>query len=176
MRVTVFGSATSKPNDAEYQLAESLGQALAQAGHSVITGGYFGTMEAVSKGAAAVENADVIGVICSPMFPSRPVGNNYLTTKIDMPTLPQRLDKLIENVDAFIALPGRIGTLNELVLVWNNACIRQMFNQPNAPIVVFRQPWATLVDAIAESLQLTETQKSLVSIVNTVEEALALLP
>ena len=52
MNVTIFGGANPIPSDPAYAEAELLGRLLAQAGHSVLTGGYIGTMEAASKGAA----------------------------------------------------------------------------------------------------------------------------
>src|SRR5262245_8918161 len=49
--VSVFGSARSKPDSAECELAERLGGALARAGYAVITGGGPGVMEAANRGA-----------------------------------------------------------------------------------------------------------------------------
>jgi uncharacterized protein (TIGR00725 family) len=51
--VVVFGSSTCETNSELYMLAESVGVQLAQNGFDVMTGGYSGTMEAVSKGAAS---------------------------------------------------------------------------------------------------------------------------
>src|SRR5438477_13188854 len=50
--VSVFGSARSKPDSFECELAEQLGGALARAGYAVITGGGPGVMEAANKGVA----------------------------------------------------------------------------------------------------------------------------
>ena len=46
MIVTVFGSANARPGDALYESAYTLGGLLAEQGHSLVTGGYGGTMEA----------------------------------------------------------------------------------------------------------------------------------
>ena len=51
MNVTVFGGAQPKEGTPEYEEARLLGGLLAQNGHAVLTGGYMGTMEAVSRGA-----------------------------------------------------------------------------------------------------------------------------
>jgi len=49
--VTVFGSSQPAPDSPAYAVAERVGRLLGEAGYSVMTGDYFGTMEAVSKGA-----------------------------------------------------------------------------------------------------------------------------
>ena len=51
-QITVFGSSRCKEGDSEYEFAESVGSLIGKYGHNVATGGYQGTMEAVSKGAA----------------------------------------------------------------------------------------------------------------------------
>ncbi|MEK6752185.1 MAG: hypothetical protein AABZ00_07950, partial [Chloroflexota bacterium] len=50
MNITVFGGAQPKEGTASYEEALLLGKLLAQRGHAVLTGGYMGTMEAVSRG------------------------------------------------------------------------------------------------------------------------------
>ena len=52
MKVVVFGSSSCKQGSAEYAEAELLGCLLGKNGFDVVTGGYSGTMEAISKGAA----------------------------------------------------------------------------------------------------------------------------
>jgi hypothetical protein len=52
MYVTVFGGSEPKPGDQAYKDALLLGSLLGSGGHTVMTGGYMGTMEAVSRGVA----------------------------------------------------------------------------------------------------------------------------
>lgn len=63
MNIAVFGGSQPKEGDPAYAEAYELGSLLAQAGHTVLTGGYIGTMEAVSRGAAEA-GGHVIGVTC----------------------------------------------------------------------------------------------------------------
>ena len=63
MKVAIFGGATSQSNGTSYEDAFRLGKRLAGAGHVVLTGGYIGTMEAASRGAAEA-GGHVIGVTC----------------------------------------------------------------------------------------------------------------
>ena len=51
MRVSVFGGSQTREGDAAYTEAQALGRLLAERGHTVLTGGYIGVMEAVSRGA-----------------------------------------------------------------------------------------------------------------------------
>jgi predicted Rossmann-fold nucleotide-binding protein len=53
VRVTVFGGSKPKVGESAYEDAFQLGSLLGKAGYTVLTGGYIGTMEAVSHGAAS---------------------------------------------------------------------------------------------------------------------------
>ncbi len=63
LKVTVFGGASPKAGEPAYENAMQLGQLLAQAGFTVMTGAYSGTMEAVSRGAADA-GGHVVGMTC----------------------------------------------------------------------------------------------------------------
>ena len=63
MIVSVFGSAAPLPGQPLYQVGLELGRLLGEQGFSVMTGGYCGTMEAVSRGANEA-GSNVIGVTC----------------------------------------------------------------------------------------------------------------
>ena len=52
MNISIFGGSQPKEGDIAYAEAQELGKLLAQRGHTVLTGGYIGTMEAVSRGAS----------------------------------------------------------------------------------------------------------------------------
>lgn len=120
MRVTVFGGAEPRPGDPAYQEAFRLGQLIASKGFTVLTGGYIGTMEAVSRGAAEA-GGHVIGVTCDEIEAWRTVRPNaWVQEQIRFPSLRQRLNALIDQCDAAIALPGGIGTLAEVAVMWSN--------------------------------------------------------
>ncbi len=119
MNITVFGGAQPKEGSAAYEQASELGALLAQSGHSVLTGGYMGTMEAVSRGAHEA-GGHVIGVTCIDIEEwrkSKP--NQWVKEERRKQTLMERLSGLIEGCDAAIALPGGAGTLAEISLMWN---------------------------------------------------------
>jgi uncharacterized protein (TIGR00730 family) len=119
MRISVFGGSAPKPQEPAYQEAYKLGQLIAEAGHTVLTGGYIGTMEAVSRGAAEA-GGHVIGVTCDEIESWRPVGPNpWIKEEIRLPTLQDRVEKLIKSCDAAFALPGGVGTLAEIAVMWS---------------------------------------------------------
>lgn len=119
MNISVFGGSKVQPGSPDYQMALELGRELAQAGHAVMTGGYIGMMEAVSRGAFEA-GGQVIGVTCTQIESWRPVKPNaWLTEEVKCDTLIDRLIHLVTQCGLAIALPGGIGTLTEIALVWN---------------------------------------------------------
>ena len=130
MIVAVYGSAAPKPGSSLYQNALGLGRLLAQAGHTVMTGGYCGTMEAVSRGASEA-GGTTLGVTCAEIEQYRPGGANpWVQQEIRTQTLPQRLEVLTRQPDAMIALPGGIGTLCEISLALNLMVITPGASKP----------------------------------------------
>jgi len=123
MKISIFGGASPKPETPDYLEAYRLGTMLGQAGHTVLTGGYIGTMEAVSKGANEA-GAHVIGVTCEAIEKWRPIQvNPWVQEEIKCQTLQERLFILIDQCDAAIALPGGVGTLAEIAMLWNHMVI-----------------------------------------------------
>lgn len=123
MNISVFGGSKTEPGSQDYQQALEFGRGLALAGHGVLTGGYAGTMEAVSRGANEV-GGRVIGVTCAEIESWRPVQpNRWLTEEVKCASLMERLTHLITACDLAVALPGGIGTLAEISLGWNLAVI-----------------------------------------------------
>lgn len=119
-RVSIFGGSTPRPGDSAYQQAYDLGQLLANAGQVVITGGYIGTMEAVSRGAAEA-GGHVIGATCDEIEHWRPVkANKWVVEEVRFHSLRERLHYLIKTCDAALALPGGIGTIAEIAVMWSH--------------------------------------------------------
>ena len=119
MVITVFGSSLPQPGSPAYQDALRLGNKIAMQDYTVMNGGYLGTMEAVSRGAAE-SGGEVVGVTCDEIEKWRPVRpNRWLTREVRFPTLRERLNYLACECDQAIALPGGIGTLAEISYAWN---------------------------------------------------------
>lgn len=144
MKVTVFGAASPKPGDQDYEDARWLGEALARAGHIVLNGGYIGTMEAVSRGAYEA-GGHVIGVTCAEIEDWRKIGPNpWLSEVRRFPTLRERLWGLIEDSDAAVALPGGPGTLTEVGFLWNHIAIEAL---PPRPVILVGEKWRHAMQA-----------------------------
>ncbi len=143
MNITIFGGSQPKPGDPAYAEAYELGSLLAQRGHTVLTGGYIGTMEAVSRGAAEA-GGHVIGVTCADIEAWRAVKPNaWVKEERRFTTLQERLNELILACDAAIALPGGPGTLTEVALTWNLMIIESM---PRKPLILTGAGWRSVFD------------------------------
>ena len=111
---------------------------IAHAGHTVLTGGYVGTMEAVSRGANEA-GGHVIGVTAEVIERYRPGGANpWVIEERRYSTLLERLQGLIYGCDSAIALPGGPGTFTEITLYWNLLVINAI--EPK-PLVLIGAGW-----------------------------------
>ena len=145
MIVAVFGSAQGEPGSKAYNEAQALGRMLAEAGLDVITGGYCGTMEAISRGASEA-GAHTYGVSCKDIERWRPLGiNPWVQTEIATENLNRRLDVLTRQPDAMIALPGGIGTLVEIMLSLNLMVVKSI---PTRPLILIGQEWQASFNAL----------------------------
>ncbi|WP_341717506.1 TIGR00730 family Rossman fold protein [Micromonospora sp. FIMYZ51] len=109
--VSVFGSARSKPDSPECQLAEAVGAALARAGYAVITGGGPGVMEAANRG---VSEAGGLSVGLGIELPFEQGINEWVDLAIDFRYFFVRKTMFVKYAQAFVVLPGGFGTLDEL--------------------------------------------------------------
>ena len=174
MRVTVFGSAMPKPEETAYQTALTLGQILAKEGHTVITGGYGGTMEAASRGAAEA-GGYVIGVTCAEIARWRKLSANaWVKEEWCRQTLHERLSTLIDSCQAALALPGGVGTLLEVCMMWNLLVIKAISPRP---LILIGPGWKTTLQSFLEEQgqYVLEEDRQWLSFVDTAEEAAAKL-
>lgn len=170
MRVSVFGASKPREGDPEYQAAYDLGQLLAAREHVVITGGYMGVMEAVSRG--AVENGGhTIGVTCEQIETWRQIPvNKWVRQELKLPTLLTRIESLINECDAAITLPGGPGTLAELSVMWNLMGIKAI--EPK-PLILVGSGWEEALHGIFASLDgyFEDHQRKLLRFAPSVEHA-----
>ena len=144
--VTVFGSARFKEDHPYYVLARELGAKLAQAGFTVMTGGGPGIMEAANRGAKDAGGYSVGSNIKLPVE-QRP--NAYLDRWVEFRYFFVRKMLLEKYSYAFVAMPGGIGTLDE---IFETAVLVQTGKISDFPLVLMgRTYWTPLLDYLRES-------------------------
>lgn len=111
--VSIFGSARIKSGSAFYNLAIDVGQAIAQKGFAVITGGGPGIMEAANKGAQLANGASC-GL--SIDLPHESESNYFIDPKYNLRFRYFFIRKVmfIRYAQGYVFLPGGFGTLDEL--------------------------------------------------------------
>jgi uncharacterized protein (TIGR00730 family) len=174
MKVSVFGGSQPKPDNPAYEEARQLGELLAKRGHTIMTGGYIGTMEAVSRGAAEA-GGHVIGVTCAEIERWRDVGpNQWVQEDWKRETLLERLQTLVQECDAGIALPGGPGTLTEIMLMWNLMIVESMHRRP---LILVGGGWQSIFDQFLNSLgtYIPDAQRELISFAKDGQTAVELL-
>ena len=144
-KICVFCSANDQIADIYFEKARELGRWCARHGHKVVFGGHdAGLMHAVSW-ACKEEGGEVIGVV-----PRRIEEMGRLTPFLDVhiPTedLTDRKQIMMDMSDAFVILPGGIGTLDELFTV----CASSTLGYQSKPIIIFNINgfWNPLIDML----------------------------
>jgi hypothetical protein len=113
-RICVYCGSSSAVDPDYLELARQLGVALAERGLQLVYGGGgTGMMGAVAQGVLQA-GGNAIGVTIR-MFDTRKLGQQGLTELLIYDTMHERKAKMVELSDGFIALPGGLGTLDELV-------------------------------------------------------------
>lgn len=167
--VAVFGGSRTPPDSVEYAQAYTVGKLLAARGFIVMNGGYQGTMEASARGAR--ENGGrTLGMLSREFGELTP--NPYLDEIIIAPDLFARIREMQARADAFIVLNGSMGTLAELALVWNLA---KLDARHCKPIILLGAAWARVIQVWREQLAVTEDEAQLLQVVETPEQAIALI-
>jgi uncharacterized protein (TIGR00730 family) len=145
--VTVFGSARFKEDHLYYNLARQMGQLLAHAGFTVITGGGPGIMEAANRGA---KEGGGPSIGCNITLPMEQKPNPYLDRFIEFRYFFVRKVMLAKYSYAFVALPGGFGTLDEFFEI---ATLVQTGKIRNFPIILIGEDfWAPLMTFMRERL------------------------
>lgn len=169
--ITVFGSARVEPGTEYYRLGEEIGKVFAQAGFSIITGGGPGLMEAVSKGARRNDGLTIgLGI----ELPHEQGINEYVDLGIDFRYFFVRKTMFVKYAQAFVALPGGFGTLDEL---FECVTLRQTSKIQQYPIVlVGHEYWDGLMKWVRKRLveegMVSSADASIIQVVDTAEEAL----
>ena len=111
--ISIFGSARTKKSNPYYKDAVQLSKKLTKRGYGIITGGGPGIMEAANKGAKE-GNGPSVGLNIELPFEQTP--NQYIDHEksIDFNYFFVRKVMFVKYAQAFVILPGGVGTLDEL--------------------------------------------------------------
>lgn len=146
--VTIFGSARL-PQDHKYcKKARELGELLAQNGHTVVTGGGPGIMEAANQGAFEYGGRS-IGLNITLRHEQFP--NPYLTDMVQFQYFFARKVMLVMASKAFVVFPGGIGTLDELSEV---ILLMQENKMPKMPVFLFGKSYWRPLEKFIENKML----------------------
>ena len=141
-RVSIFGSARTAPGVHPYDEVKRLAAELTRLGCDIITGGGPGLMRAANEGAmsiAAEKPKRSIGVRIH--LPFEQEVNPFVGEVYEHKTFFSRLHQFVIASDAFVVVPGGIGTLLELTMVWQ---LLQVRNLHGTPLIVVGKMWREL--------------------------------
>jgi uncharacterized protein (TIGR00725 family) len=167
--IAVFGSSEPLPGDPLYSAAYETGRLLALDGHSVITGGYAGVMEAASRGAREA-GAATIGVTCS-VFSARD-SNAWLTTEIPTTDLHLRTRELIRRAAGYVVLEGGSGTLAETALLW---ALHRAGCLDSRPVILLGKVWPALLRQLETDGWLESAQRKITHLARDPDEMARIL-
>ena len=170
--VTVFGSARTTPEDASYQLGVEVGLKLAEHSYAVITGGGPGIMEAANRGA---HEAGGLSVGLGIELPHEQGLNEYVDLGLNFRYFFARKTMFLKYSQAFICLPGGMGTMDEFFEVM---CMVQTGKVTNYPIVLMgTEYWTGLLEWMDKTLAaggfINESDRELFLLTDDPDEALS---
>ena len=178
-RVTIFGSARLKPATPAYEGVKRLAAELTKMGCDIISGGGPGIMQAANEGALSVDPKALhrsVGIRVD--LPFEQELNPFVGLAYEHRTFFSRLHHFMIASDAFVVVPGGLGTLLELSLAWQLLQVRKLYN---TPLILVGKMWADLVEwgrrtMLIEGSELAnDVDFTIPHCVNTIEETIALI-
>jgi uncharacterized protein (TIGR00730 family) len=141
-RVTIFGSARAQAGTFSYEETKRVAAALAEMGCDIITGGGPGLMQAANEGAAtAPARAQSVGIRVD--LPFEQDVNAFVTQTFEHRTFFTRLHQFVLASDAFIVAPGGIGTVLEMMMIWQLLQVRHL---QDTPLLLVGTMWPGLLE------------------------------
>jgi uncharacterized protein (TIGR00730 family) len=169
--VTVFGSARLNEGHPAYEQAREIGRRLTRLGFTVMTGGGPGLMEAANRGA---KEAGGRSVACNIRLPKEQLPNRYLDRFVTCRHFFVRKVLLFKYSYAFIALPGGLGTMDEL---FEALTLIQTGKIEHFPVVLIgREYWRSLGDLLNGMVAagtIDASDLSLLLVTDDLDEAMA---
>jgi uncharacterized protein (TIGR00730 family) len=172
-RLCVFCGSNPGHDPAYRALAEEVGRVLAREGIGIVFGGgRIGLMGALADAALAARG-EVIGVIPQALM-DREIGHTGLTELRVVSSMHERKALMADLVDGFVALPGGIGTLEELFEMWTWAQLG-LHRKPCGLIEVtgFFAPLLTFLDRLVVTGFVTPEHRAMLLEASSPEDLVA---
>jgi uncharacterized protein (TIGR00730 family) len=171
---SVFGSARTKPDHAEYDAAYRLAKGLSERGFNVITGGGPGIMEAANKGCFEGKGLSVgLGI----ELPFEQKMNDFVELGVDFRYFFARKTMFVKYAQGFVVFPGGFGTFDEL---FEALTLVQTKKVTSFPVVLFGSSyWGPLMTWLRETVEregkVDKDDLEIIRVTDDVEEAITIL-
>ncbi|MET8264333.1 LOG family protein [Micromonospora arida] len=173
--ICVFCASSRTLDQRWLDLAAETGAELARRGHTLVSGGgCVGMMGALADGARSA-GGRTVGVIPQSLVDLE-VADLASDELLVTDSMASRKTVMIDKSDAFLTLPGGLGTLDELFEVWTTATLA-LHSKPMVLIDTdgFYRPLLDWLDALADQTFLKPAGRDLLTVTTTVTEALNIL-
>ena len=145
-RVTIFGSARTEPGHWVYEEVKQMSASLAALGCDIVTGGGPGLMRAANEGAAQSQHQErVQNMGIRIELPFEQSVNPFVEQAFQHESFFTRLHHFVLISDAFVVVPGGIGTVLESMMIWQLLQVRHL---QDTPLIFVGPMWRELVDWI----------------------------
>lgn len=175
-RVTIFGSARITKESPLYQDVKRLASELTELGCDIVTGGGPGLMEAANEGSVLADpdnRTKSIGIRVA--LNNEQEVNPFVEEVFQHQTFFSRLHHFVLVSDAFVVVPGGIGTTLEAMMIWQLLQARSIHQ---TPLIMVGEMWPELIAWAEKSMIPTMADAADVQIpscVTSVDQAIALL-
>jgi uncharacterized protein (TIGR00730 family) len=140
-RVAIFGSARAQPGTFVYEEVKRASAAFAAMGCDIVTGGGPGLMQAANEGARSAGAPGSLGIRVE--LPFEQDVNPFVVQAFEHETFFTRLHHFVLASDAFVVVPGGIGTVLETLLIWQLLQVRHV---EGVPLILVGKMWKGLVE------------------------------
>ena len=175
MNICVFCSSSTTIDRRHVELARSVGERLAADGHGLVSGGGRVSMMGAVATAARDGGAHTVGVIPAHLVPFE-VADVEADELLVVETMRERKRIMDERSDAFLVLPGGIGTLEEFFEAWTSRTL----DMHAKPVVVldpdgFYHPLWTFLESLRDAGFVRDQALAGLARVTTLDDAFAAL-
>jgi uncharacterized protein (TIGR00730 family) len=140
-RVAIFGSARAQPGTFVYEEVRRTAAAFASMGCDIVTGGGPGLMQAANEGAKSAGATGSLGIRVELPFEQH--ANPFVEQAFVHETFFTRLHHFVLASDAFVVVPGGIGTVLEMLMIWQLLQVRHV---KDVPLILVGKMWNGLVE------------------------------